>query len=148
MESVFWTVPHFPKPASRLTLSSETNAGSTIDGYRVASNTEPCVAAVGWSEEQAAAQGIEYLTVSDTIHLMSDNERSVIDPEPTFLKLIIESGTQHLLGCLVVGDHAPVIANIVAIAMNSNVGIEKLRDISLVQPSASDALIYALRKLG
>jgi hypothetical protein len=41
---------------------------------------------VGWTEEQAAAEGIEYLAVSDTIRLMSDNERSVIDPEPTFLK--------------------------------------------------------------
>ncbi len=110
-------------------------------------HTEPCVAAVGWSEEQAAAEGIEYLAVSDTIRLMSDNERSVVDPEPTFLKVIIDSHSRHLLGCLVVGDHAPVIANIAAIAMNSGLGVEKLREISLVQPSASEALMSALRKL-
>lgn len=110
-------------------------------------HTEPCVAAVGWTEEQAAAEGIEYLALSDTIRLMSDNERSVIDPEPTFLKVIIDSHSRHLLGCLVVGDHAPVIINIAAIAMNAGLGVEKLREISLVQPSASEALMSALRKL-
>jgi dihydrolipoamide dehydrogenase len=110
-------------------------------------HTEPCVAAVGWTEERAAAEGIEYLAVSDTIRLMSDNERSVIDPEPTFLKVIIDSHSGHLLGCLVVGDHAPVIVNIAAIAMNAGLGVEKLREISLVQPSASEALMSALRKL-
>ena len=110
-------------------------------------HTEPCVAAVGWTEEQAAAEGIEHLAVSDTIRLMSDNERSVIDPEPTFLKVIIDSHSRHLLGCLVVGDHAPVIVNIAAIAMNAGLGVEKLREISLVQPSASEALMSALRKL-
>jgi dihydrolipoamide dehydrogenase len=110
-------------------------------------HTEPCVAAVGWSEEQASAEDLEFLSVSDTISLMSDNERSVIDPEPTFLKVIIDLHTRHLLGCLVVGDHAPVIANIAAIAMNSGMGVEKLREISLVQPSASEALMSMLRKL-
>jgi dihydrolipoamide dehydrogenase len=77
-------------------------------------HTEPCVAPVGWSEEQAATEGIEYLAVSDTIRLMSGNERSVIAQEPTFLKVIIDAQTRHLLGCLIVGDHAPVIVNIAA----------------------------------
>jgi dihydrolipoamide dehydrogenase len=110
-------------------------------------HTEPSVASVGWTEQEAAANGLEYLAVSDTIHLISDNERSVIDPEPTFVKVIIDSRSRHLLGCLVVGDHAPVIANIAAIAMRSGLSVEKLRDMPLVQPSASEALMATLRKL-
>jgi dihydrolipoamide dehydrogenase len=110
-------------------------------------HTEPSVASVGWTEQEAAANGLEYLAVSDTIHLISDNERSVIDPEPTFVKVIIDSRSRHLLGCLVVGDHAPVIANIAAIAMRSGLSVEKLRDMPLVQPSASEALMTILRKL-
>jgi dihydrolipoamide dehydrogenase len=110
-------------------------------------HTEPCLAAVGWSEEEAAAEGIEHLVVSDTIRLVSDNERSVVDPEPTFLKVIIDSRSRNLLGCLVAGDHAPVIANIATIAMRSGLSVEKLRDIPLVQPSASEALMSTLRKL-
>jgi pyruvate/2-oxoglutarate dehydrogenase complex dihydrolipoamide dehydrogenase (E3) component len=71
----------------------------------------------------------------------------VIDPEPTFLNVIIDSRSRHLLGCLVVGDHAPVIVNIAAIAMRSGLSVEKLRDIPLSQPSASEALMSILRKL-
>jgi dihydrolipoamide dehydrogenase len=111
-------------------------------------HTEPSVASVGWTEQEAAAAGLEYLAVSDTIRLISDNERSVIDPEPTFLKVMIDSRSRHLLGCLVVGDHSPVIANIAAIAMRSGLSVEKLREIPLAQPSASEALMSTLRKLG
>jgi len=110
-------------------------------------HTEPSVASVGWTDQEAAAEGLEYLAVSDTIRLISDNERSVIDPEPTFLKVIVDSRSRHLLGCLVVGDHAPVIVNIAAIAMRSGLSVEKLRDIPLAQPSASEALMSILRKL-
>jgi dihydrolipoamide dehydrogenase len=110
-------------------------------------HTEPSVASVGWTDQEAAAEGLEYLAVSDTIRLISDNERSVIDPEPTFLKVIIDSRSRHLLGCLVVGDHAPAIVNIAAIAMRSGLSVEKLRDIPLAQPSASEALMSILRKL-
>jgi dihydrolipoamide dehydrogenase len=110
-------------------------------------HTEPCLAAVGWSEEETAAEGIEHVVVSDTIRLVSDNERSVIDPEPTFLKVIINPRSRQLLGCLVAGDHAPVIVNIAAIAMRSGLTIEHLRDVPVVQPSASEALMSILRKL-
>src|SRR3984893_11349854 len=110
-------------------------------------HTEPSVAAVGWTQQEAAAQGLEYVVASDTLRLVSDDERSLVDPESTFLKVIVDSRSRLLLGCLVVGDHAPVIANIAAIAMASGLSIDKLREIPLAQPSASDALMSTLRKL-
>jgi dihydrolipoamide dehydrogenase len=111
-------------------------------------HTAPCVATIGWTQQEAAAQGIECLVASESIRLVSDDERSVIDPEPTFVKIIVDAGSRHLLGCLVVGDHAPVIANIAAIAMRSGLSIDKLREIPPAQPSASEALMSTLRKLG
>jgi len=105
------------------------------------------VAAVGWSQQEADAQGLEYLAASDTIHLVSDDERSVVEPEPTFLKVIVDTHTLHLLGCLVVGDHASVIANSAAIAIESGMSINKLREIPLTQPTALEALMATLRKL-
>jgi dihydrolipoamide dehydrogenase len=110
-------------------------------------HTEPPVASVGWAEQDAAAAGLDFLAVSDTVRLISDNERSLIDPEPTFVKVIIDPASRHFLGCLVVGDHAPVLANIVAIAMRSGLSVEKLREMPLAQPSASEALMSTLRKL-
>jgi len=110
-------------------------------------HTEPAVAAVGWTQQDADAQGVEYLAVSDTVHLVSDDERSLIEPEPTFLKVIVDAHTLHLLGCLVVGIHASAIANSAAIAIESGLSINKLREIPLTQPSALEALMVTLRKL-
>jgi dihydrolipoamide dehydrogenase len=111
-------------------------------------HTEPAIAAVGWTEDEAAVDGIEYFVVKDTIRLISDNDRSVIDPEQTFVKVIIDAHSMHLLGCLIVGDHAAVIANTAAMAMRSGLTIEKLRELAFAQPSAADALLSVLRKIG
>jgi len=110
-------------------------------------HTDPCVAAVGWTEEEAKAEGIEYLTASNTIFLVSDNPRSIIDPEPTFLKVIIDSKSRCLLGCLVAGDHAPAIANTATIAIRLGISVDYLREFGLTQPSATEALMSTLRKL-
>jgi dihydrolipoamide dehydrogenase len=109
-------------------------------------HSEPSIASVGFTEEEAKAHGLEYLVVSDTLRLVSDLERSVVDPEPTFLKVIVDSRSRFLLGCLAVGDHAPVIVNIATIAMKSGLTVEQLLQMPLVQPSASEALMAVLRK--
>ena len=109
-------------------------------------HSEPSIASVGFTEEEAKAHGVEYLVVSDTLRLVSDLERSVVDPEPTFLKVIVGSRSRYLLGCLAVGDHAPVIVNIATIAMKSGLTVEQLLQMPLVQPSASEALMAVLRK--
>ena len=110
-------------------------------------HTEPSAAAVGLTQEEATAHGFDCMAVSEDIRLVSDDARSIADPEPTFLKIVIESRSRRLLGCLVVGDHAPAIVNVAAVAMRSGVSIDKLREIPLAQPSASEALMGALRKL-
>jgi dihydrolipoamide dehydrogenase len=110
-------------------------------------HSEPSIAAVGLTEEQAKAQGAEYEVVSDTILLVSDVERSVIDPEPTFVKVIVDTRSRQLRGCLAVGDHAPVIVNIATIAMRSQLTVDELLQMPLVQPSASEALMAILRKV-
>ena len=111
-------------------------------------HSEPSIAAVGLTEEEAKAQGLEYRVISDTIRLVSDIERSVVDPELTFLKVIIGSRSRDLLGCLVVGDHAAVIVNLATIAIRSGLTIDQLLQMPLIQPSASEALLAILRKAG
>jgi dihydrolipoamide dehydrogenase len=109
-------------------------------------HSEPSIAGVGFTEEEARAQSLEFQVLSDTVRLVSDIERSLVDPEPTFLKVIVDTRSRLMLGCLAVGDHAPVIVNIATIAMKSRLTIDQLRQISLVQPSAADALMALLRK--
>ena len=111
-------------------------------------HTEPAVASVGWAENEASKSGIEFNVVSESMRLVSDDDRSVIDPVPTFLKAIVDSRSRRLLGCLVVGDHAAVIANIASIAIRLETPVDQFRDIPLAQPSAADALMATLRKIG
>jgi len=110
-------------------------------------HTQPAVATVGLTEGEAASKGIEFAVASNSMRLASDDERSVIDPEPTFVKVIIDSHTRNLLGCLVVGDHAAVVANIASIAIRLRAPVDELREIPLAQPSAADALMAVLRNL-
>jgi dihydrolipoamide dehydrogenase len=111
-------------------------------------HTEPAIAAVGWTEEEVAAAKLDYVVLKDTSGLISDDDRSVMDPEPTFVKVIVDTLSHHLLGCLAVGEHAPVIANTAAMAMRVGLTVDRLRDIPLAQPSATDALLSIVRKLG
>jgi pyruvate/2-oxoglutarate dehydrogenase complex dihydrolipoamide dehydrogenase (E3) component len=110
-------------------------------------HTDPCIAAIGWTEEEAEAEGIKCVTVSDTIFLVSENPRSIIDPEPTFLKIIVDAKSRRLLGCCVAGDHAPAIVNLATIALRSGISVDRLREFGLTQPSATEALTSTLRKL-
>jgi dihydrolipoamide dehydrogenase len=111
-------------------------------------HTEPSIAQVGWTEAEVASKGLDAVVIRDTNGLISDDERSVIDPEPTFVKVIVDTLSHHLIGCLAVGEHAPVIANTAALAMRVGLTVEYLRDIPLAQPSATDALLSVVRKLG
>jgi len=110
-------------------------------------HTEPAVASVGWAENEASRSGIEFNVVSESMRLVSDDDRSVIDPVPTFLKALVDSRSRRLLGCLVVGDHAAVIANIASIAIRLETPVDQFRDIPLAHPSAADALMATLRKI-
>jgi dihydrolipoamide dehydrogenase len=111
-------------------------------------HTEPAIAAVGWTEDEATGSGIKFIIASTSMRLVTDSERSVIDPEPTFLKVIVEPRSRNLLGCMVVGDHAAVIANVATIAIHLKTPIDQFRDIPFAQPSAADALMTTLRKIG
>jgi len=78
---------------------------------------------------------------------VSDNPRSVIDPEPTFVKVVVDANYDRLLGCLAVGDHAPTVVNTAAIAIRSGVKVDDLCQLGLTQLSATEALMSVLRKL-
>jgi dihydrolipoamide dehydrogenase len=110
-------------------------------------HTDPCVAAVGCTEEEAELGDFRCRIASDTIFLVSDDPRSVINPEPTYVKIIVDSKYGRLIGCLATGDHAPTIVNTAAIAIRTGIKIEELHQLGLTQLSAIEALMSVLRKV-
>lgn len=110
-------------------------------------HTQPAIATVGLAESEAAKGDVKFVVTTTSMRLMTDDDRSLIDPEPTFVKAIVDSQSRTLLGCLIIGDHAAIIANVAAMAIRLKVPVEELHEIPMAQPSAADALIQTLRQL-
>jgi hypothetical protein len=83
---------------------------SLFDRWRISRciHSEPA-AVMGLLEEETAAQGLEYIEVSDSIRLVSDLGRTIVDPKHIFVKVIVDARHRNFLSRLTVGDHDPVI---------------------------------------
>ena len=108
-------------------------------------HTDPPVATAGWTEQEARTAGYEVEVISETFCLVSDDDRSVVNPEPTKMKLVVQPDTRRILGCLAIGLNAAEIVNLVATAIKTEVTATDLADLSLVHPSASEALVRSLQ---
>jgi dihydrolipoamide dehydrogenase len=108
-------------------------------------HTEPPVAATGWTEQEARTAGYEVEEITETLRLISDDDRSVVNPEPTKMKLVVQPETRRIFGCLAIGLNAAEIVNLVATAIKTGVTATDLADLSLVHPSASEALVRSLQ---
>jgi glutathione reductase (NADPH) len=111
-------------------------------------HTDPAIATVGWTEEQAIENGVAYLAAANSFRLISDSDRSVVDPEPIFIKVLIDPADRRLLGCVAVGDQAPAVVNTASVAIRGGLTVEQLSEAPLAQPTALEALVTLLRQLG
>jgi glutathione reductase (NADPH) len=84
--------------------------------------------------------------LSHTLQLITDDDATVVEPEATKLKLVVQTDTAHLLGCLAIGPRAAEIVNLAATAIRNGLTAHQLADLSLVHPSASEALVRVLRQ--
>jgi dihydrolipoamide dehydrogenase len=108
-------------------------------------HTDPPVAAAGWTEQEARAAGYEVEVISETLRLVSDDDRSIVNPETTKMKLVVQPDKRKILGCLAIGLNAAEIVNLVATAIRTGLTATDLADLSLVHPSASEALVRSLQ---
>jgi C4-dicarboxylate-specific signal transduction histidine kinase len=63
----------------------------------------------------------------------------------TDLKLVVQTGTARFLGCLAIGPRAAEIVNLASTAIRLGLTARQLTDLSLVHPSASEALVRVLQ---
>jgi pyruvate/2-oxoglutarate dehydrogenase complex dihydrolipoamide dehydrogenase (E3) component len=73
------------------------------------------------------------------------DDRSVVDPEPIKIRLVIQPETTTLLGCQAVGAKAAEIVNLAAAALSTGLSVTQLADLAMVHPSASEALVRCLQ---
>jgi len=61
-------------------------------------HTDPLIASVGWTEEEAARAGVSAIAHSETFRLVTEDEKSVFDPVPVMLKILVEAESRQILG--------------------------------------------------
>ena len=115
----------------------------TVD-YRVipwVTFTDPEVARVGLSEDEARERGIE---VEVTRYGIDDLDRAIADGNAHgFVKVLTAPGRDRILGALIVGAHAGELLPEFVLAMKHGIGLNKLLGTIHVYPTMSEANKYA-----
>jgi pyruvate/2-oxoglutarate dehydrogenase complex dihydrolipoamide dehydrogenase (E3) component len=103
--------------------------------------TDPEVARVGLSEQEALEQGLNF---DITRYGIDDLDRAIADGEAHgFVKLLTARGSERILGATIVGHHAgDLIAEYVS-AMRNGLGVRKILNTIHIYPTLVEANRYA-----
>ncbi|MGD9343681.1 MAG: FAD-dependent oxidoreductase, partial [Desulfuromonadales bacterium] len=108
--------------------------------YRVipwATFTDPEVARVGLSEEEAKATGTAYEV---TRYGIDDLDRAIADSEDHgWVKVLTRPGSDKLLGVTIVGSHAGDLLAEYVLAMKHGIGLNKILGTIHTYPTMSEA---------
>jgi pyruvate/2-oxoglutarate dehydrogenase complex dihydrolipoamide dehydrogenase (E3) component len=103
--------------------------------------TDPEVARVGLSEDEAAAQEIAFEV---TRYGIDDLDRAIADSaDHGFVKVLTKPGSDVILGASIVGAHAGELLPEFVLAMKWGIGLNKLLGTIHVYPTMSEANKYA-----
>ncbi len=112
--------------------------------YRVipwATFTDPEVARVGLSEDEAAQKGI---VVEVTRYGIDDLDRAIADSnDHGFVKVLTAPGKDKILGATIVGAHAGDLLAEFVLAMKWGIGLNKLLGTIHIYPTMAEANKYA-----
>jgi glutathione reductase (NADPH) len=99
--------------------------------------TTPTLARVGMSEEAARAEGLHFTTHHEETSGWYSSRR--VSLSHTGFKVLVEQGTEHILGAHLLGLHAEEVINLFALAIRMGLGATDLKNMVYAYPtSASD----------
>lgn len=128
-------------------LNAVRDAGRTVD-YRViprAIFTQPALASVGLTEEQAIEVG--YKVKTGKAHFKHLGRAKAIGETEGVVKLVAEVGTGQLLGGHILGPHADDLIHEVAVAMYKKGTAESLYRTIHIHPTLSEVVKDAAKRL-
>jgi pyruvate/2-oxoglutarate dehydrogenase complex dihydrolipoamide dehydrogenase (E3) component len=107
--------------------------------------TEPQVAAVGLSENDARARAIDAL--SATYPFYDHGKSLIMDETEGFVKLLADRSTHEILGGSVVGPDASELIHEIVVAMRFRATVEQLATIPHYHPTLSEIWLYPAEEL-
>ena len=140
-----WQFTHAADAAARIviknTLFSPFGIGKTKLSSLVmpwVTYTEPEIAHVGLSDDDAHQAGIEFETINIP---MSSVDRAITDGETLgFVKIIHRRGSDEILGATIVASHAGDLISEVTTAMVNKIGLSKLSSTIHPYPTQGDGI--------
>jgi pyruvate/2-oxoglutarate dehydrogenase complex dihydrolipoamide dehydrogenase (E3) component len=107
--------------------------------------TDPQVAAVGLTERQAQEQGVHYEVVTYPFGHIA----RAIETEETagLVKILLDPGSERILGATIVGAEAAELIHIVVAAMAARASAKVLVDAEFVHPAYAEGVQSALLRL-
>jgi len=100
--------------------------------------TDPEIAHVGLSEEDARQRGVALATF---VVPMSEVDRALADGEEDgFVKIHVKQGSDQILGATIVARHAGEMISEITLAMVANVGLGRLAGVIHPYPTQAEAL--------
>jgi dihydrolipoamide dehydrogenase len=100
--------------------------------------TDPEIASVGLSEEEAKARGIE-VKINKFDFLASGMAR-ILDEAEGFIKIISDSKTEKIIGASIIGPRATELIASLAIAASCRLTTLQIKDTIFAHPSLSEAI--------
>ena len=102
----------------------------------------PPVASVGMSENSAREKGLKFRTTREITSSWYSSRR--VAEDCSGFKVLIEEGSDRILGAHLLGPHAEVVINLFALATASDVRAADLRGAVFAYPTVASDLRYML----
>jgi len=108
-------------------------------------HTEPPIANIGWSEDEALRAGLPIEVLNWSGALFTDDDYTTIEPEHMIVKCVLHAESSRFLGCIAIGSRAAELINLVATALANGLSARDIARLSAVHPSATEVLVRMLR---
>jgi len=105
--------------------------------------TDPQVASVGLTEDEAASKGLDISL--DKSYFLASGMARIIDETDGFIKIISNKQTGKVLGCSIVGPQATELIGILTLAISASLSVQDLRDTIFSHPSFSESISETLK---
>jgi len=99
--------------------------------------TEPEIGTVGLNEEEAIKRNIPATIFRQAA---SQLDRASTDGAESWVKVLVQEGTDRILGATVVGPHAGELIGTISLAMTNEIGLKKLANTVFPYPTFTEAI--------
>ncbi len=107
--------------------------------------SDPEIGAVGLTEQACREQGLSYRTASVPYDDIAKGQ--ILGSPPGLAKVIVEEGSQRILGFHLAGPNAAILVQEVVLAMSTGATASAIRDAIHVHPAMSELVHAAFAKL-